>query len=72
VACDPAAEWETRRDALTTATADGVAALLPPGKASEIGFTPGFLEMMEQDFDKAEGPDSNSGSQENSAACFSW
>ncbi|MEO5711863.1 MAG: hypothetical protein ABIT37_00095 [Luteolibacter sp.] len=55
---DPAkaAEWETRRDAFNTATADGVAALLPPGKADEIGFTAGFLEMMEQDFDKADAP----------------
>jgi hypothetical protein len=51
-----AAEWETRRDAFNKATADGVAAMLTPGMANQIGFTPGFLEMMEQDFDKADSP----------------
>lgn len=49
---DPAAakEWETKRDAFNEATANGVAAILPAGVAAKAGFTPGFLEMMEQDF----------------------
>ena len=42
--------WEVRRDAFNKDTANGVAKLLPPGVAVSAGFTPGFLELMEQDF----------------------
>ncbi len=49
-----AAAWETKRDAFNKETADGVAALLPPGLAKSIGFTPGFLEVLEQDFQDEE------------------
>ena len=45
--------WEERRDGFIAQTAAGVAKLLPPGEAERIGFTYKFLELMEQDFDKA-------------------
>jgi len=45
-------EWEVKRDAFNKDTANGVAKLLPPGMAESVGFTPGFLELMEQDFQK--------------------
>jgi hypothetical protein len=53
---DPAAEkqWEDRRDDFNKDTAKGVASLLPDGEAKRIGFTAGFLELMEKDFDKAD------------------
>jgi hypothetical protein len=53
---DPSEEslWEERRDQFNTDTAAGVAKLLGPGEAERIGFTPGFLELLEQDFDKAD------------------
>ncbi len=45
--------WEEKRDEFNEATVDGVAKLLPPGEAKRIGFTDKFIELMEQDFDKA-------------------
>jgi len=45
--------WEAKRDEFNEATVDGVAKLLPPGEAERIGFTDKFIELMEQDFDKA-------------------
>lgn len=53
---DPVMEeaWEERRDQFNAATARGVAEILPPGEAERIGFTPGFMELLEQDFDKAD------------------
>jgi hypothetical protein len=45
--------WEEQRDAFNEETVDGVAKLLPPGEAERIGFTDKFIELMEQDFDKA-------------------
>jgi len=45
--------WEEKRDAFNEVTVDGVAKILPPGEAERIGFTDKFLELMEQDFDKA-------------------
>lgn len=53
---DPEQEeaWEEQRDAFNEETAAGVARLLAPGEAERIGFTPGFLELLEQDFDKAD------------------
>ena len=45
--------WEEKRDEFNEATVDGVAKLLPPGEAERIGFTDKFIELMEQDFDKA-------------------
>jgi len=52
---DPAQEqaWEEKRDEFNEATVDGVAKILPPGEAERIGFTDKFIELMEQDFDKA-------------------
>ena len=41
------------RSEFNEATVDGVAKLLPPGEAERIGFTDKFIELMEQDFDKA-------------------
>lgn len=54
---DPSEEalWEERRDQFNTDTAAGIAKILGPGEAERIGFTPGFLELLEQDFDKADG-----------------
>ncbi len=46
-------EWEEKRDAFNEATVDGVSAILPPGEAARIGFTGAFMELLEQDFDKA-------------------
>ena len=53
---DPQQEetWEERRDAFNEETAAGAAKLLPPGEAERIGFTSGFLELLERDFDKTE------------------
>lgn len=51
---DQQQKWESLRDAFNKDTAKGVAKLLPPGEAEKIGFTPEFLELLEQDFDKAE------------------
>lgn len=45
--------WEKRRDEFNETTVDGVAKILPPGAAERIGFTDKFIELMEQDFDKA-------------------
>jgi hypothetical protein len=45
--------WEQQRDAFNEDTVDGVARILPPGEAERIGFTDKFIELMEQDFDKA-------------------
>lgn len=49
-----AAAWEKRRDAFNKETVDGVAALLPPGLAKSVGFTAGFLEVLEQDLEDDE------------------
>lgn len=45
--------WEEKRDEFNEETVDGVEKLLPPGEAERIGFTDKFIELMEQDFDKA-------------------
>lgn len=52
---DPEQEeaWEEKRDAFNEETVEGVAKILPPGTAERIGFTDKFIELMEQDFDKA-------------------
>lgn len=52
---DPAQEdvWEEKRDAFNEETVEGVEKILPPGEAGRIGFTDKFMELMEQDFDKA-------------------
>jgi anti-anti-sigma regulatory factor len=47
-------EWEESRDEFNSGTASGVAGLLAPGEAERIGFSAGFLELLEQDFDKAD------------------
>ena len=46
--------WEEKRDGFNEETVEGVAQLLPPGTAERIGFTDKFMELMEQDFDKAQ------------------
>ena len=45
--------WEEKRDAFNEETVEGVTKILPPGEAERIGFTDKFMELMEQDFDKA-------------------
>ncbi len=45
--------WEEKRDAFNEETVEGVEKILPPGEAERIGFTDKFMELMEQDFDKA-------------------
>lgn len=45
--------WEEKRDAFNEETVEGVTKILPPGEAARIGFTDKFMELMEQDFDKA-------------------
>ena len=49
----PQEAWEEKRDAFNEDTVEGVEKLLPPGEAERIGFTDKFMELMEQDFDKA-------------------
>jgi hypothetical protein len=53
---DPAKEeaWEKQRDDFNEETVDGIAKILPPGEAARIGFTDKFVELLEQDFDKAQ------------------
>lgn len=53
---DPAQEepWEEKRDDYNEETAEGAIKLLPPGVAEKIGFSDKFLELLEQDFDKAQ------------------
>jgi hypothetical protein len=53
---DPAMEhaWEAKRDAFNEQTVEGIAKIIGKDEALRIGFTPGFLELMEQDFDKAD------------------
>ncbi len=45
--------WEEKRDAFNEESVAGISKILPPGEAERIGFTDSFMELLEQDFDKA-------------------